>query len=109
VRLARRHGIDVEGAGIVEADRRDELAEESPLLAGLAAASVAGRAAIGAEAGSRAVRLGRATEVAPDDGSVSPCHAHIGGFELHAGVVVPAGDRARLEPLCRYVLRPPIA
>jgi len=28
---------------------------------------------------------------------------------LHAGVAVPAGDRDRLEHLCRYVLRPPIA
>lgn len=34
------------------------LAEESPLLAGLAAASVAGRAALGAEAGARTARLG---------------------------------------------------
>jgi hypothetical protein len=44
VRLARRSGIDVERDGIVDGDRRDELAEESPLLSGLAAASVAGRA-----------------------------------------------------------------
>ena len=109
VRIAQAYGIDVEGDGIVEGARRDELAEESPLLAGLAAASVAGRSAIGAEAGSRAVRLGRAPEAAPDDGSGAPCHAHIAGFDLHAGVAVPAGDRERLEHLCRYVLRPPIA
>jgi len=109
VRLARRHGIDVEGEGIVASDRRDELAEESSLLAGLAAASVAGRSALGAEAGSRAVRLGREADAVPDDGSGVPWHAHIAGFDLHAGVAVPAGDRARLEHLCRYVLRPPIA
>jgi len=109
VRLARRHGLDLEGDGIVDGARRDELAEESPLLAGLAAASVAGRSAIGADAGSRAVRLGRAAETAPEDGSGAPCHAHIAGFDLHAAVAVPAGDRERLEHLCRYVLRPPIA
>jgi hypothetical protein len=109
VRLARRHGIDIEREGIVASDRRDELAEESSLLAGLAAASVAGRSAIGAEAGSRAVRLGHEAEATPDDGSGVPWHAHIAGFDLHAGVAVPAGDRARLEHLCRYVLRPPIA
>ena len=109
VRLARRHGIDVEGDGIVEGDRRDALAEESPLLAGLAAASVAGRSALGAEAGARTARLGRATEAPPNDDARAPCHAHIDGFDLHAGVAVPAGDRARLEHLCRYVLRPPIA
>jgi|GEM_PF-639569 len=109
VRMAQGHGIDLEGDGIVDGPRRDELAEESPLLAGLAAASVAGRSAIGADAGSRAVPLGRAPETASDDGAGAPCHAHIAGFDLHAGVVVPAGDRARLEHLCRYVMRPPIA
>ena len=109
VRLARRHGIDVEGDGIVEGDRRDALAEESPLLAGLAAASVAGRAALGAEAGARTARHGRATETPPHDDARAPCHAHIDGFDLHAGVAVPAGDRSRLEHLVRYVLRPPIA
>jgi hypothetical protein len=109
VRLARRHGLDLEGDGIVDGARRDELAEESPLLAGLAAASVAGRSAIGADAGGPAVRLGRAPETASDDGAGAPCHAHMAGFDLHAGVAVPAGDRERLEHLCRYVLRPPIA
>jgi hypothetical protein len=28
---------------------------------------------------------------------------------VHANVAVPAGDRERLEHLCRYVLRPPVA
>ena len=64
---------------------------------------------MGAEAGSRAVRLGRAPEAAPDDGSGAPCHAHIAGFDLHAGSPYRPGDRERLEHLCRYVLRPPIA
>jgi hypothetical protein len=31
------------------------------------------------------------------------------GFDLHANVLAPAGDRERLERLCRYALRPPIA
>jgi hypothetical protein len=30
-------------------------------------------------------------------------------MSLHAGVAVPAGDRRRLERLCRYVARPPLA
>lgn len=34
-------------------------------------------------------------------------HARWEGFDLHAGVTVP-GHRARLERLCRYVLRPPV-
>ncbi len=32
-----------------------------------------------------------------------------GGMSLHAGVAVPAHDRRRLERLCRYVARPPLA
>jgi hypothetical protein len=29
-------------------------------------------------------------------------------FDLHADVAVPATDRARLEHLCRYLLRPAV-
>jgi hypothetical protein len=36
-------------------------------------------------------------------------HAHLTGFDLHANVAVPAADRARLEHLCRYRLRPAVA
>jgi hypothetical protein len=36
-------------------------------------------------------------------------HARLDGFDLHAGVRVPADDRERLERLCRYALRPPVA
>jgi hypothetical protein len=31
------------------------------------------------------------------------------GFSLHAGVHVPANRRGRLEKLCRYIARPPLA
>ena len=41
--------------------------------------------------------------------AVGPCHAHISGFDLHAGLLVRAGHRDRLERLCRYALRPPLA
>ena len=37
------------------------------------------------------------------------CHAQSNGFDLHAGLVVPAGQRERLERVCRYALRPPVA
>jgi hypothetical protein len=40
---------------------------------------------------------------------LGPCHARRNGFDLHAAVVVPPRDRARLERLCRYALRPPVA
>jgi hypothetical protein len=41
--------------------------------------------------------------------TLGPCHAQVGGFDLHAGLVTRAGQRDRLERLCRYALRPPLA
>jgi hypothetical protein len=104
-RLLRRRGLDpadhTDGAP-------DPLAEESPVLAGLASAAVQGRVALGPRAGTRVLRLGRDPD-APWVTSRGQRQAALGGFDLHADVAVPAGDRARLESLCRYVLRPPLA
>ena len=41
--------------------------------------------------------------------SRGPRQAHLDGFDLHTNVWVPANDRAGVERLCRYVLRPPFA
>ena len=41
--------------------------------------------------------------------SGGPRHAHLEGFDPHANVAAPAGDQRRLENLCRYVPRPPVA
>jgi hypothetical protein len=41
--------------------------------------------------------------------SRGPRQAQLDGFDLHANVWVPARDRAGLERLCRYLLRPPLA
>ncbi len=62
-----------------------------------------------AEAEERAVRAcvrssPRAAETLPG----SLC-ADLDGFSLHAKVLVPAGELERLEHLCLYVTRPPIA
>jgi len=35
--------------------------------------------------------------------------ADVMAFNVHAQVAIPARDRARLERLCRYLCRPPIA
>ena len=83
----------------------DPLADASPVLAGLASASVQGRVALGPRAGARVRRLGDE----PDLGHVTsrgPRQAQLDGFDLHANVWVPPNDRARLEQLCRYLLRP---
>jgi hypothetical protein len=103
--LLVRHGLEPAGDATGPADR---LAEESPVLAGIVGASVQGRVALGSRAGARVRRLGdaRDTETVTARG---PRQAHLEGFDLHANVWVPANDRAGLERLCRYVLRPPFA
>ncbi len=52
-------------------------------------------------------RVGRRRAPASGFGGRDPAHARWEGFDLHAGVAVP-GHRARLERVCRYVLRPPV-
>jgi hypothetical protein len=72
----------------------------------LQAAAAAGVAALGPRAGRRARRVqrlgGRLVRLPPR------C-ATIDGFNLHAGVIVPASDRKGLERICRYLARPPLA
>jgi hypothetical protein len=53
-------------------------------------------------------RLGDARDAAAVT-SRGPRQAQLEGFDLHANVWVSANDRAGLERLCRYVLRPPVA
>jgi hypothetical protein len=86
----------------------DAWTDEAPVLAGLAAASVQGRIALGSRAGARAERYGEPLEeFAP--APLGPSHAQAQGYDLHAAIRVPTGQRERLERLCRYALRPPVA
>ena len=104
LRLLRRRGL----ASDEDVAPPDPLAEESLALAGISSASVLGRIALGPRAGARVWRLGHDPE-ALWVASTGPRHAHLDGFDLHANVWVPATNRARLEELCRYLLRPPVA
>ncbi len=88
-------------------DAPDRWTEDAPALAGLAAASVQGVAALGARAGVPVRRWGDTIDV-PDPPPLGRWHARQHGFDLHAGIVVPPGRRDRLERLCRYALRPPV-
>ena len=104
-RLLVRRGLEPADDATGPADR---LAEESPVLAGIVGASVQGRVALGSRSGARVRRLGdaRDTETVTSRG---PRQAHLEGFDLHANVWVSGNDRAGLERLCRYILRPPFA
>ena len=103
--LLERRGL----AGSAESGGAPDLwSEEAPVLAAVAAASVEGRVALGPRAGARVCRCGDPPEdVAPT--TLGPSHARVGGFDLHAGLMTRAGQRDRLERLCRYALRPPLA
>jgi hypothetical protein len=104
-RLLVRHGLEPADDATGPADR---LADESPVLAEMVGASVQGRVALGHRAGARVRRLGDARDTAAVT-SRGPRQAHLEGFDLHANVWVSAHDRAGLERLVRYVLRPPFA
>lgn len=92
-----------EGAG-PEAERANDL------LAHLAAASVRGQGATGDEAGHQLPALFAPEPEPRAAGRSSPPLVATGaGFSLHAGVHVPANRRGRLEKLCRYIARPPLA
>ena len=84
----------------------DPLAEQMPLLAAYAAASLQECLATGPRAGHPVRRL--RTAAAGVDGEKLRC-ARLEGFALHANVALDARAREQLEHLCRYLLRPPLA
>jgi hypothetical protein len=106
-RLLVRRGVVHDGG---DGSAGDRWREQEPVLAAVAAASVQGRRALGERAGARTVRHGASDELAAFASSgLGRCHARWRGVDLHANVCVPARDRARLERLCRYTLRAPVA
>ncbi len=101
-RVVRR----VQRRGVLEEGNVDPLWEAEPLLATITAASVQGQIATGQRAGQRV----RRRLIDPEEGIRSgPLCFASRGFSLHAAARVEATDRVRLERLCRYVIRPPLA
>lgn len=82
-RLLRHHGADPD-----DASASDAFAEASPLLAGLAAASVQGRVALGGTPGAHPRLVGQLF-VDCGEPAMGACHARWEGFDLHAAVRVP--------------------
>ena len=99
VRLLQRRGLLEEG-------HVDPLWEQEPLLATITAASIQGQVATGERAGQPV----RRRLLDPQEGiRTGPLCFASRGFSLHAATRVPAADHTRLERLCRYVNRPPLA
>jgi hypothetical protein len=86
-----------------DAAAADPLPEDQPLLAEIYAASVRSRIAIGERAGLGVLRIGDLVDPEEAVFVTGPRCTIIDGVSLHTNVSVPAGDRRRLEKLCRYI------
>ena len=111
-RIALRIGQTLEKRGLIERDIENAwLAEdgEGGPLDDLLGHSITYRIAVGPRAGQKLFTLqtvpARSPQWLDDPGGA----ARAGGFSLHAGIDIAPGQRARLERLCRYVSRPPVA
>ena len=103
---ARAIGL-LERRGVLgEHDVYDAFREETPVLAGMTAASVRGMIATGDRAG---LPVRRVLSDPARGVRTSPLCYVSRGFSLHAARRVEADDREGLEQLCSYVTRPPLA
>jgi hypothetical protein len=78
-------------------------------LAQLQSAAVRYRIAVGPIAGRKSLRLHTPGAALPIQEPAKPLTATRDGFSLNAAVACRADERRKLEQLCRYVARPPIA
>ena len=102
-RLLSRRGL-ADGDGSEGDERGPDANEEGQ--AQIQEASVLGRVSTGPRRG-RSVERHRGAP--PREAAVGSRAASSGWYNLHAGVGIPAPDRAALERLCRYIARPPLS
>ncbi len=98
-KVLARHGRSLDGTS--ERDDAEPSGEQLSLSA-LCAAAASGQGLFGERAGKPLLRV-----VDPKRARSAERVGESQGINVHAEVVVPARDRARLERLCRYVCRPP--
>jgi len=82
---------------------------DPPALAEAYAASVRQRLATGERRGLGPLRVRSAATVPPRTVRTGKLGARLDGFDLHATSSIRPKNRDRLERLCRYLLRPPLA
>ena len=75
----------------------------------LSAAAVRYRIAVGPQAGRKTMTLRNPRAMVDDTISSKPFTAARDGFSINAAVGCEAHERSKLERLCRYMARPPIA
>jgi hypothetical protein len=109
--MAERIGRLLEKRGLIERDAEHGWLSGEPVQAGsldeLIGHCITWRIAAGPRAGQKVFTL--QTVAAQGEGEGRSGAAQAGGFSLHAGVSIKPGQRAKLERLCRYVSRAPLA
>ena len=100
-RLLGGSGADASDEG---GDSLDGWADDAPVLAGLAAASVAGRTALGPRAGARVRRCGEARATTEPPG-LGPCHAPPGGPSWSSSAP-PSGRAGARDPTTPRIRTP---
>jgi len=111
--IAARIGRVLEQQGLIERDTENAwlaMQGEGGALDDLIGHSITYRIAVGPRAGQKLFTLQTvpAREEAEQQGDQRSA-ANAGGFSLHAGLDIQPHQREKLERLCRYVSRPPIA
>lgn len=108
--IARRVGRYLELQGLLERDAEhswlagDDL-DDDPMST-LLGHSITYRIAVGPNAGRKVMTLQTLPAEEPPFGDAA---GQVSGFSLHAGVAARAGQRDKLERLCRYISRPAVS
>ncbi len=101
-KLLEKEGRSLDSA--LQDDEEEDFAHRQPALASLYAAAARGVDLSGDRAGQPTMRL-----IEQDSAEKKEPHAVVGGINLHAAVAFDARDKPRMERMCRYLARPPIA
>jgi Putative transposase len=103
MKLLTRLGALIEEQGLTYLAEIDAHSALTPLQT----ASCTYRIALGPRAGQKVLGL---QAIPPRlEQSAPPLYANLNGFSLHAAVRCRAGERQKLEHLCRYITRPALA
>ena len=110
--IARRVGRFLERQGLLERDAENSYLAGEAVEAGpmdqLLGHSITYRIAVGPQAGRKVFTLQTLPACDPEE-SFGDTLGKVGGFSLHAGVAAKAGERKKLERLCRYIARPAVS
>jgi hypothetical protein len=112
--ISERVGRHLERRGLLERDLESswltlDSADEDDGINALLGHSITYRIAVGPRAGQKAFTLQTLPPLPERPDDEPPYVAKANGFSLHAGVAAEAWERDKLERLCRYMTRPPVA